>query len=56
MVIVDKSGQLRPTIDVPHALIEKSISFKHPKKDIVMKLIYKSFSFTLIKTNKCLDM
>ena len=30
--------------------------FKTPKKDIIMKLIDKSFSFTLNKINKCLDM
>ena len=59
MVILDESGQLRSTINVPHALIEKSINLvvsNTPKKDIVMELMNKSFSFTLNKTNKCLDM
>ena len=59
MVKLDESGQLKSTIDVPHALIEKSINLavsNTPKKDTVMKLINKSFSFTLNKTNKCLDM
>ena len=59
MVILDECGQLKSTIDVPHALIEKSINLavsNTPKKDTVMKLINKSFSFTLNKTNKCLDM
>ena len=56
MVILNESDQLRSTIDVPHALIEKSINLtvsNAPKKDIVMKLINKSFSFTLSKANKC---
>ena len=59
MVMLTKSGLLRSTIDVPHALIEKSINLavsNTPKKDIVMKLISKSFNFTLNETNKCLDM
>ena len=59
MVILDESVQLRSIIDVPHALTEKSISLvlsNTPKKDTVMKLINKSFSFTLNKTNKCLGM
>ena len=53
-----KSGQLRPTINVMHALIEKSINLavsNTPKKDNVLKLINKCFSFTLNKTNKCLN-
>ena len=59
MVIFDESVQLRSTIDVPHALIEKSINLvvsNTPKRDIAMKLINKSFSFTLNKRNKCLGM
>ena len=59
MVILNVSGQLRSTVDVPHALIEKSINLavsNITEKDIVMKLTNKSFSFTLNKTNKCLDM
>ena len=59
MVILDESVQLRSIIDVPHALTEKSINLvlsNTPKKDTVMKLINKSFSFTLNKTNKCLGM
>ena len=58
MVILNESGQLRSTIDVPHALIEKSINLavsNTPKKVIVMKLINKSFSSTLNKASKCLD-
>ena len=58
MVILNENGQSRSTIDVPHALIEKSINLavsNTPKKDIVMKLINKSFSFTLNKANKYLD-
>ena len=54
MVILDESDQLRSTIDVPHALMEKSINLvvsNTPKMDSVMKLINKSFSFTLNKTN-----
>ena len=59
MVIMNESGRLRSTIDVPHALIEKSINLavsNTPKKDIVLKLINNSFSFTLNKTSKCLNM
>ena len=58
MVILNESGQLRSFINVRLALIEKSINLaasNTPKKDIVMKLINKSFTFTLNKTNKCLD-
>ena len=54
MVILNESGQLRSTINAPHGLIEKPINFavsNTPKKDIVMKLGNKSFSFTLNKTN-----
>ena len=42
MVILNESGQLRSTIDVPHALIETCINLavsNTPKKDIVLKLI-----------------
>ena len=59
MVILNESGQLRSTIDVPHALIGKSINLaasNTPQKDVVRKIINKSFSFTLNKPNKCLDM
>ena len=59
MVILNESGQLRSTIAVPHALIEKSINLAVSNtliKDTVMKLINKTFSFTLNKANKCLDM
>ena len=56
MIILDESGQLRSTIDVPNPLIEKSINLivsKTPRKDIVMKRIKKSFSFTLNKVCIC---
>ena len=58
MVILNDSGQLRSTIDVPRALTKKSINLtvsNTPKKDIVMKLINRSFIFTLNKTNRCSD-
>ena len=59
MVILNESGQLRSSINVRLALIEKSINLavsNTPKKDIVLKLRNKSFTFTLNKTSKCLDM
>ena len=59
MVILNESGQLRSTINIPHALIETFFNLavsNTPKKNIVMKPINKSFSFTLSKANKCLDM
>ena len=59
MVILNEGGQLRSSIDVLYAIIEKSINLAVSdthKKDTVMKFINKSFSFTLNKTNKYFDM
>ena len=42
MVILDESGQLRSTIDVPHALIEKSINLvvsKPPRRILLWNLL-----------------
>ena len=51
MMILDESGQLISTIDVPKSI--NLIVSKTPRKDIVMKRIKKSFSFTLNKVCTC---
>ena len=51
MIILDESGQLISTIDVPKSI--NLIVSKTPRKDIVMKRIKKSFSFTLNKVCTC---
>ena len=51
MMILDESGQLISTIDVPKSI--NLIVSKNPRKDIVMKRIKKSFSFTLNKVCTC---
>ena len=51
MMILDESGQLVSTIDVPKSI--NLIVSKTPRKDIVMKRIKKSFSFTLNKVCTC---
>ena len=51
MIILDESGQLISTIDVPKSI--NLIVSKTPRKDIVMKRIKKSFSFTLNKVCIC---
>ena len=51
MMILDESGQLISTIDVPKSI--NLIVSKTPRKDIVMKRIKKSFSFTLNKVCIC---
>ena len=60
IVILDESDQMKYYISVPHSLIEKSINVSvsnTSKKEIVMKLVNKTFNFTLDKgNNRCLDM
>ena len=60
IVILDESDQIKCCISVPHSLIEKSINVSvsnTSKKEIVMKLVNKTFNFTLDKANnRCLDM
>ena len=51
MMILDESGQLISTIDVPKSI--NLIVSKTTRKDIVMKRIKKSFSFTLNKVCTC---
>ena len=51
MMILDESDQLISTIDVPKSI--NLIVSKTPRKDIVMKRIKKSFSFTLNKVCIC---
>ena len=51
MMILDESGQLISTIDVPKSI--NLIVSKTPRRDIVMKRIKKSFSFTLNKVCTC---
>ena len=60
IVILDDSNQMKYYVSVPPSLIEKSINVSvsnTSKKGIVMKVVNKTFNFTLDKgNNRCLDM
>ena len=60
IVILDESDQMKYYISVPYSLIEKSINVSvsnTSKKEIVMKLVNKTFNFTLDKgNNRCLHL
>ena len=60
IVILDESDQMKYYISVPHSVIEKSINVSVSntlKNEIVMKLVIKTFNFTLDKgSNRISDM
>ena len=58
MTIVDENEKLKLSISVPHSIMEKQLNVKFSngtKSEVIMKLINKTFLFSLNKTNTCLD-
>ena len=60
IVILDEIDEMKYYISVPHSLIKKWIKVSvsnTSKKEIVMKLVNKTFNFTIGEgNNRCLDM